>query len=145
MTRIDEIIDNFTLLEEWDDRYRYLIELGRKLPAFPDAWRSDAFKVEGCASQVWIVPRIDGTTTLVNSWISDAPSSLAASRISLDTPLIAAENTTMAKPVWSQIRIIISAGRLIGKVVAQAIGSKPKDVQMALRSPYCGWLGGAQA
>ncbi|MBS7537197.1 SufE family protein [Ancylobacter sonchi] len=52
---IDDIIDDFELLDSWDDRYRYLIELGRKLPPFPEAERSDATKVQGCASQVWLV------------------------------------------------------------------------------------------
>ena len=51
---IDEIIENFDLLEEWDDRYRYLIELGRTLPPLPEAARNDANKVQGCASQVWL-------------------------------------------------------------------------------------------
>ena len=51
---IDEIIENFELLEEWDDRYRYLIELGRTLPPLPEAARNDANKVRGCASQVWL-------------------------------------------------------------------------------------------
>ena len=51
---IDEIIENFELLEEWDDRYRYLIELGRALPPLPDAARTDTNKVQGCASQVWL-------------------------------------------------------------------------------------------
>jgi cysteine desulfuration protein SufE len=54
VTTIDEIIDNFSLLDEWDDRYRYLIELGRKLDPLPDSARSDANKVQGCASQVWL-------------------------------------------------------------------------------------------
>ena len=51
---IDEIIENFDLLEEWDDRYRYLIELGRTLPPLPEGARNDANKVQGCASQVWL-------------------------------------------------------------------------------------------
>ena len=51
---VNEIIENFELLEEWDDRYRYLIELGRALPPLPDAARTDANKVQGCASQVWL-------------------------------------------------------------------------------------------
>ena len=55
MTTIDEIIDNFELLDEWDDRYRYLIELGRTLPELPDAARIESNKVRGCASQVWMV------------------------------------------------------------------------------------------
>jgi len=55
---IDEIIGNFELLEEWDDRYRYLIELGRTLPPLPDDARNDANKVQGCASQVWLATTI---------------------------------------------------------------------------------------
>ena len=58
MTTIDEIIENFALLDEWDDRYRYVIELGRTLPPLPDADRTDANKVRGCASQVWLVTHV---------------------------------------------------------------------------------------
>jgi cysteine desulfuration protein SufE len=54
MPEIDEIIDNFALLDEWDDRYRYLIELGRELPPLAAAAHNDANKVQGCASQVWL-------------------------------------------------------------------------------------------
>jgi cysteine desulfuration protein SufE len=54
MTTIDEIIENFSLLEEWDDRYRYLIELGRTLNPLPEGARNDTNKVQGCASQVWL-------------------------------------------------------------------------------------------
>jgi cysteine desulfuration protein SufE len=60
MPTIDEIIDNFSLLDEWDDRYRYLIELGRTLAPLPEAARSDANKVQGCASQVWLDTRVAG-------------------------------------------------------------------------------------
>jgi sulfur transfer protein SufE len=48
MTTLDEIIDNFSLLEEWDDRYRYVIELGRGLSPLSDQDRTDANKVQGC-------------------------------------------------------------------------------------------------
>ncbi len=51
---IDEIRDNFELLEEWDDRYRYVIELGRTLEPMSEAEHSAANKVQGCASQVWL-------------------------------------------------------------------------------------------
>jgi cysteine desulfuration protein SufE len=56
---IDEIRDNFALLEEWDDRYRYVIELGRMLEPMPEAEHSPANKVQGCASQVWLSKRLD--------------------------------------------------------------------------------------
>ena len=51
---IDDIADNFELLDEWEDRYRYLIELGRLMPDLPKADHTDANKVQGCASQVWL-------------------------------------------------------------------------------------------
>jgi len=54
MAQIEEIIDNFSVLDEWDDRYRYLIELGRELAPLAEAARIDANKVQGCASQVWL-------------------------------------------------------------------------------------------
>ena len=56
---IDEIRDNFGLLEEWDDRYRYVIELGRMLDPMPEAEHSAENKVNGCVSQVWLSRQID--------------------------------------------------------------------------------------
>ncbi|MFZ2159489.1 SufE family protein [Bradyrhizobium sediminis] len=56
---IDEIRDNFSLLDDWDDRYRYVIELGRTLAPMPEAEHSAANKVQGCASQVWLSKQID--------------------------------------------------------------------------------------
>jgi cysteine desulfuration protein SufE len=58
-TTIDDIFENFALLDDWDDRYRYVIELGRTLPPFPDAARNEANKVQGCASQVWLTTGIE--------------------------------------------------------------------------------------
>lgn len=58
MADIEEIIDNFSALDHWDDRYRYLIELGRELPALADAAHNDANKVQGCASQVWLETKV---------------------------------------------------------------------------------------
>ena len=55
MSAIDEILENFALLDEWDDRYRYVIELGRTLAPLAEVAHVDANKVQGCASQVWLV------------------------------------------------------------------------------------------
>ena len=52
---IEQIIDDFGVIDDWDERYRYIIDLGRKMPPFPDALRTDGVKVRGCASQVWLV------------------------------------------------------------------------------------------
>jgi cysteine desulfuration protein SufE len=58
MTSIDDIIENFTLLDQWDDRYRYVIELGRTLPPLPESAHNDVNKVRGCASQVWLLTHV---------------------------------------------------------------------------------------
>jgi cysteine desulfuration protein SufE len=55
---IDDIIENFSLLEDWDDRYRYVIELGRSLPELAESEHNEANKVQGCASQVWLATRV---------------------------------------------------------------------------------------
>lgn len=54
MTSIDDIISDFEVVDDWEDRYRYIIELGKKMPPLPEIYRTDATKVRGCASQVWI-------------------------------------------------------------------------------------------
>ncbi|MBR0717715.1 SufE family protein [Bradyrhizobium liaoningense] len=59
MTTIDEIRDNFDVLDDWDDRYRYVIELGRTLEPLPEDEHSAANKVQGCVSQVWLSKRIE--------------------------------------------------------------------------------------
>ncbi len=60
-TKIAAIRDDFAFLDDWEDRYRYIIELGRALEPLPDAAHNDANKVQGCVSQVWIEsePRAD--------------------------------------------------------------------------------------
>lgn len=56
----DDIADTFAFLEDWEDRYRHLIELGKAMPPLDEAFRVPATKVDGCASQVWLLPRIEG-------------------------------------------------------------------------------------
>jgi cysteine desulfuration protein SufE len=55
----DEIVADFELLEDWEDRYRYVIELGRKLQPLPAPARNAANKVQGCVSQVWLATGVD--------------------------------------------------------------------------------------
>ncbi|SDR52515.1 Cysteine desulfuration protein SufE [Rhizobiales bacterium GAS113] len=54
---IDDILSDFDLFDDWDERYRYLIDLGRRLAPLPESARTDAHKVRGCASQVWLDTR----------------------------------------------------------------------------------------
>jgi len=56
-----ELIEEFQFLDDWMERYRYIIDLGRQLEPFPEEWMNDVYKVRGCQSQVWLKPEtIDG-------------------------------------------------------------------------------------
>lgn len=57
----EDIADTFEFLDDWEDRYRHVIELGKAMPALDPAFRVPATKVDGCASQVWIRPVVDGS------------------------------------------------------------------------------------
>lgn len=74
--KLEEILENFAVLDEWDDRYRYLIELGRTLAPLEEAAYTDVNKVRGCASQVWLLtevaPKASGDPVLTFRGDSDA-------------------------------------------------------------------------
>lgn len=73
---LNDIRADFALLDDWEDKYRYVIELGRSLPAFDEAQRTPENKVRGCVSQVWLATRwpeaADGTPVLDMQGDSDA-------------------------------------------------------------------------
>lgn len=74
-TKIEEIIENFAYLDDWDDRYRYLIELGKSLDPLPESARVETNRVMGCASQVWVktdISNFNGQRVLTFSGDSDA-------------------------------------------------------------------------
>ena len=85
MTTLDEIIDNFSLLEEWDDRYRYLIELGRELPPLAAEAHNDTNKVRGCASQVWLDTSVrpNGAGGPVLSFVGDSDAHIVRGLIAI--------------------------------------------------------------
>lgn len=58
----EELVEDFEFLEDWEDRYRTVIDLGKDMEPLPEALRVPATKVDGCASQVWLHPQIDGNT-----------------------------------------------------------------------------------
>jgi cysteine desulfuration protein SufE len=82
---IDGIIDNFALLDEWDDRYRYVIELGRGLAPLDERDRKEANKVQGCASQVWLATtmRTDGADGPVLSFAGDSDAHIVRGLIAI--------------------------------------------------------------
>lgn len=85
MADITEIIDNFSILDDWDDRYRYLIELGRQLsPLAPEAY-NDANKVQGCASQVWLDTQVrpNGAGGPILTFIGDSDAHIVRGLIAI--------------------------------------------------------------
>jgi cysteine desulfuration protein SufE len=82
---IDEIIENFALLDDWDERYRYVIELGRGLAALPESERTETNKVQGCASQVWFASRArpNGAGGPVLSFIGDSDAHIVRGLIAI--------------------------------------------------------------
>ena len=85
MADIEEIIENFAALEDWDDRYRYLIELGRELPPLAAAAHNDANKVQGCTSQVWLDTdvRPNGVDGPVLTFIGDSDAHIVRGLIAI--------------------------------------------------------------
>lgn len=76
MASIDDILADFDVIDDWEERYRYVIELGKALPPLDEADRTDANKVRGCASQVWLATRVEsdpaGVPRLIFTGDSDA-------------------------------------------------------------------------
>lgn len=56
-----EIVDEFAFFGDWTERYQYLIDLGKRLPPFPDAWKTEEHRVHGCQSMVWLAPEGDAS------------------------------------------------------------------------------------
>ncbi|MBL8586694.1 MAG: SufE family protein [Bradyrhizobiaceae bacterium] len=82
---IDEISDNFSLLDEWDDRYRYIIELGRTLAPLPAEAHTDVNKVQGCSSQVWLTTSVrpNGASGLVLTFVGDSDAHIVRGLIAI--------------------------------------------------------------
>ncbi|MTI04352.1 SufE family protein [Roseibium denhamense] len=58
-TSFDDIVETFDFLDDWEDRYKYLIDLGKELPGLDDAEKTELNKVRGCVSQVWLITSVD--------------------------------------------------------------------------------------
>lgn len=62
MESLNDLKENFDLFDDWEERYRYLIDLGRKLPQIDDSLKTEEYLVRGCTSQVWLIPEIKDDT-----------------------------------------------------------------------------------
>ena len=85
MTQLAQIIDDFAFLDEWEDRYRYVIELGKALPELSEDKRTSDNKVQGCASQVWLATSIgaDGKDGPVLTFVGDSDAHIVRGLIAI--------------------------------------------------------------
>jgi cysteine desulfuration protein SufE len=97
---IDDIIENFALLEDWDDRYRYVIELGRGMPPLAEGEHNNANKVQGCASQVWLATNVapNGASGPVLTFLGDSDAHIVRGLIAI---LLIAYSGKRAKVILS--------------------------------------------
>lgn len=114
----EEICDNLDLFDGWEDRYRYIIELGKEMPGLADNRRSDATKVEGCASQVWLVPDlVDSADGPVLRFEGDSDAMIVRGLIAVLISLIS------GRPV-AEIREMDIRGALAGLGLEQALSAQ---------------------
>ena len=130
MTDIDEIRDNFALLEEWDDRYRYVIELGRTLEPMPEAEHSAENKVQGCVSQSDII-RAFGVTSIsvkrsVKTYREKGPKGFYAPRVTRGPAVL-------VDAVIAQAEECLADGASVAEV-AEQLNVKLNTLQKAIRA-----------
>lgn len=93
MSRLDEVVDTFEFLGNWDQRYQYLIELGELLPLMPDALKTEQNKVKGCMSKVWVSAYLDPNETSRVQYFGDCDTSIIKGVLGLLIQLIAGKST----------------------------------------------------
>lgn len=81
--QVDELIENFEFLGDWEERYRYIIELGRKLPPMPAEDHNETTKVRGCMSQVWLSHRVEAGPPLRLEFVGDSDAHIVKGLIAL--------------------------------------------------------------
>jgi cysteine desulfuration protein SufE len=107
---LEEIIENFNYLDDWEDRYRYIIELGRTLEPLPEAAHTNANKVLGCASQVWLETSIDtaGPGEPIITFKGDSDAHIVRGLVALALAIYSGKTpsqiiVTDAQPVFSDL------------------------------------------
>ena len=130
---ITEIREELDVFDDWMDRYQFIIELGRKLPAFPHAWMDDAHRVPGCQSQVWMQSRLeDGRLYLAGASDAAIVSGLVALLLRVYSGRPPAEITATDPAFLTQMGLIAALSTNRGNGVAsmaQAIQAAAKNAQ----------------
>lgn len=102
----DELIENFSFFDDWEDRYSYLIDLGEQLPPMDDAFKVDLNFVKGCTSKVWMVGHFNDTNQL--ELIADSDAKIVRGLIAVLVCIYAGKtkaeiNTTNINDIFAQL------------------------------------------
>jgi cysteine desulfuration protein SufE len=93
-TTIEELQENFEFLGDWDQRFTYLLDLGKQLPPLPEQYRADAYKVHGCQAQVWLKESIEPTNPPTVTFVADSDAHLVRGLIAVLMILYAGKTPT---------------------------------------------------
>jgi cysteine desulfuration protein SufE len=127
----EALIEDFSLFDDWEDRYAYLIDLGKRLPELPAAERTEAHKVQGCMSQVWFVRRSDGDARLV--WQGDSDAAIVRGLIAILTVLYGGRTRDEARA--------IEVERVFGELgLERHLSTNRRNGFHAMVSTIRGWL-----
>ena len=80
---LDELLDDFEFLADWEDRYRYIIELGDELEAMPEELKTEQTRVQGCVSNVWLVPQIGSGDPPTLHFMADSDSQIVRGLVAI--------------------------------------------------------------
>ena len=83
ITSVDELVENFEFLDDWEDRYRYIIDLGRKLPEFAEADKNEQNRIQGCTSQAWLIAEVSDDPKPVLSFRADSDAHIVRGLLSV--------------------------------------------------------------
>ncbi len=92
--QIDDIIENFEFLDDWEDRYKYLIELGDQLKPFPESLQTSQTKVQGCVSQVWISSQNEGSQDPVINFIGTSDAHIVRGLVAITLAIFSGEKAS---------------------------------------------------
>lgn len=140
-TALDDLADEFELLGDWEERYRYVIELGKDLEPLTDAERSEENKVRGCASQVWLVtePQADGTLTFRGDSDAHIVSGLVAIMLRLYSGRRPADIVAFdAKGAMDRLGLSGALSSQRSNGLKSMVARIQRDAQAALENPALG-------
>ena len=142
MTNLDDIVDIFELLGDWDQRYQYLTELGEKLPQMPESLKTEENKVKGCMSQVWVSAWRDETRPNLIQYHGDCDTSIIKGVLAVLIQLSAGKTTQAIEQLdvdelFTRLKLDenLSPNRHLGVyAVVELMKQQARDLQSSLRS-----------